>query len=150
MAGERSGSLDEVIRRYVAYEKVIGAVKRRTISALIYPAILVDDAGAHRHHRHSRGAGVFQLYANFGRELPLSTRIIVGVSDFLTNLWLIGIGLVAIVISAVGWLAQPGQRTQIDRMLLRLPWAGETVRKFATSQFARTLPRRCWAAVCPW
>src|SRR5918999_2740066 len=34
MAGERSGSLDEVIRRYVAYEKVIGAVKRRTISAL--------------------------------------------------------------------------------------------------------------------
>ena len=42
MAGERAGNLDEVIRRYVAYEKVIGAVRRRTISALIYPAILVD------------------------------------------------------------------------------------------------------------
>ena len=41
MAGERSGSLDAVIRRYVVYEKVIGAVRRRTISALIYPAILV-------------------------------------------------------------------------------------------------------------
>ena len=41
MAGERSGNLDAVIRRYVAYEKVIGAVRRRTISALIYPAILV-------------------------------------------------------------------------------------------------------------
>src|SRR5688500_14420002 len=41
MAGERSGNLDAVIRRYVAYEKIIGAVKRRTISALIYPAILV-------------------------------------------------------------------------------------------------------------
>src|SRR5689334_18805349 len=41
MAGERSGNLDEVIRRYVAYEKLIGTVKRRTISALIYPAILV-------------------------------------------------------------------------------------------------------------
>ena len=41
MAGERSGNLDSVIRRYVAYEKVIGAVRRRTISALIYPAILV-------------------------------------------------------------------------------------------------------------
>ena len=41
MAGERSGNLDAVIRRYVAYEKVIGAVKKRTISALIYPAILV-------------------------------------------------------------------------------------------------------------
>ena len=41
LAGERSGNLDAVLRRYVAYEKVIGAVKRRTISALIYPAILV-------------------------------------------------------------------------------------------------------------
>ena len=41
MAGERAGNLDEVIRRYVAYEKVIGAVRRRTISALIYPVILV-------------------------------------------------------------------------------------------------------------
>ncbi|HVG71106.1 MAG TPA: type II secretion system F family protein, partial [Vicinamibacterales bacterium] len=41
MAGERSGNLDAVIRRYVAYEKVIGTVRKRTISALIYPAILV-------------------------------------------------------------------------------------------------------------
>ena len=41
LAGERSGNLDSVIRRYVAYEKVVGGVKRRTISALIYPAILV-------------------------------------------------------------------------------------------------------------
>ena len=39
LAGERSGSLDEVIRRYVAHEKLIGAVRRRTISALIYPAV---------------------------------------------------------------------------------------------------------------
>jgi type IV pilus assembly protein PilC len=66
--------------------------------------------------------------------------MIVGVSDFLvTNLWLIGIGLVAIVVSAVGWLKQPGHRTRVDALLLRLPWAGDTVRKFATSQFARTL-----------
>jgi type II secretory pathway component PulF len=34
MAGERSGNLDSVIRRYVAYEKVIGTVRKRTISAL--------------------------------------------------------------------------------------------------------------------
>src|SRR5687767_8291540 len=41
MAGERSGNLDSVLRRYVAYEKVIGTVRRRTVSALIYPAVLV-------------------------------------------------------------------------------------------------------------
>ena len=42
LAGERSGNLDSVIRRYVAYEKLIGAARRRTISALIYPAILMS------------------------------------------------------------------------------------------------------------
>jgi type IV pilus assembly protein PilC len=141
MAGERSGSLDEVIRRYVAYEKVIGAVKRRTISALIYPAILVVMMLALIGIIVIRVVpGFSSFYANFGRELPLSTRMIVGVSDFLvTNLWLIGIGLVAVVVSVVGWVRQPGQRTRLDGMLLRLPWAGETVSKFATSQFARTL-----------
>ena len=41
MAGERSGNLDDVIRRFVAYAKVIDAVRRRTVSALIYPIILV-------------------------------------------------------------------------------------------------------------
>jgi type IV pilus assembly protein PilC len=141
MAGERSGNLDEVIRRYVAYEKLIGTVKRRTISALIYPAILVVMMTGLIGIIVLRVVPAFSsFYANFGRDLPLSTQIIVGVSDFLvTNLWLILIGLAALIVSAVGWVKQPGQRTRLDAMLLRLPWAGETVRKFATSQFARTL-----------
>jgi type IV pilus assembly protein PilC len=41
LAGERSGNLDAILRRYVAYEKVVDAVRRKTISALIYPAILI-------------------------------------------------------------------------------------------------------------
>ena len=141
MAGERSGNLDEVIRRYVAYEKIIGTVKRRTISALIYPAILVVMMTGLIGIIVLRVVPAFSsFYANFGRDLPLSTQIIVGVSDFLvTNLWLILIGLAAVIVSAVGWVKQPGQRVRLDAMLMRLPWAGETVRKFATSQFARTL-----------
>jgi type IV pilus assembly protein PilC len=141
MAGERSGNLDEVIRRYVAYEKLIGTVKRRTMSALIYPAILVVMMTGLIGIIVLRVVPAFSsFYANFERDLPMSTQIIVGVSNFLvTNLWLILIGLAAIVVSAVGWVKQPGQRIQLDAMLLRLPWAGETVRKFATSQFARTL-----------
>ena len=41
MAGEKSGSLEQVIRRYVTYVKVVSGVKRKTISALVYPAILL-------------------------------------------------------------------------------------------------------------
>ena len=141
MAGERSGSLDEVIRRYVAYEKLIGAVKRRTISALIYPAILVTLMVGLIGIIVLRVVPAFSgFYANFDDELPLSTRFIVGVSDtLLANFWLIVVGSIAIGVAVVGWIRQPGQRARLDRMLLTLPWAGATVRKFATSQFARTL-----------
>ena len=141
MAGERSGNLDAVIRRYVAYEKVIGAVKRRTISALIYPLILtVLMLGL---------IGIIVLrvvpsfsafYENFDRELPLSTRLIVGVSDFIVaNIWFIVLAVVGTVAGVMLWVKQPGQKARLDRMMLELPWAGNTVRKFSTAQMARTL-----------
>jgi type IV pilus assembly protein PilC len=141
MAGERAGNLDEVIRRYVAYEKVIGAVKRRTISALIYPLILVTMMLILIGIIVLRVVPAFsEFYSNFGRQLPLSTRIIVGISNFAVgNLPFILIGLVAGGVALRSWWKRPGQRTRIDRMLLELPWAGATVRKFSTAQLARTL-----------
>ena len=141
MAGERSGNLDEVIRRYVAYEKVIGAVRRRTISALIYPIILVTLMLFLIGIIVLRVVPAFsEFYNQFGKELPLSTRIIVGISDAVVgNFPIIVIGGIAGVIALVSWWKQPGQHTRVDRWLLQLPWAGETVRKFATAQLARTL-----------
>ena len=141
MAGERSGNLDAVIRRYVAYEKIIGAVKRRTISALIYPAILVVLMIVLVAIIIIRVVPAFSdFYANFDRELPMSTRIIVGLSDVIvSNLWFILFGIVAAVLAIAMWVRKPTQRARADRLLLDIPWVGETVRKFATSQFARTL-----------
>jgi type IV pilus assembly protein PilC len=141
MAGERSGNLDAVIRRYVAYEKVIGAVKRRTISALIYPAILVTMMIGLIAIIVLKVVPAFsEFYSNFGRELPLSTRIIVGISHFVVaNVWLIVVAIIAAVVVGLGWVRQPGQRERLDRMMLELPWLGTTVRKFGTAQLARTL-----------
>jgi type IV pilus assembly protein PilC len=141
MAGERSGNLESVLRRYVSYEKIIGAVKRRTISALIYPAILVTMMTVLVGIIVLKVVPAFsEFYANFGRNLPLSTRIIVTISNaIVSNIWFIVIAIVASVIGVMSWINQPGHRTSVDRMLLRLPWAGATVRKFSTSQAARTL-----------
>ena len=141
MAGERSGNLDAVIRRYVAYEKIIGTVKRRTISALIYPAVLVVLMLALVGIIVIRVVPSFSgFYASFDRELPLSTRVIVGISDaIIGNLWLILLAIVAGTFALISWTRQPGQRARLDRWLLELPWVGTTVRKFATSQLARTL-----------
>jgi type IV pilus assembly protein PilC len=141
MAGERSGNLDAVIRRYVAYEKVIGAVRRRTISALIYPAVLVTLMIVLIGIIVVRVVPAFsEFYSNFGKELPLSTRIVVGLSNVVVgNLWLILLGIVGGAFAIAAWVRQPGQRVHLDQMLLELPWAGQTVRKFSTSQLARTL-----------
>ena len=141
MAGERSGSLDAVIRRYVAYEKVIGAVRRRTISALIYPAILVVMMTLLIGIIVVRVIPAFStFYANYNRELPFSTRVIVGVSNaIVANFWVIVIGVVSAVALAIWWVNRPGHRERVDRMLLSVPWVGATVRKFSTSQLARTL-----------
>ena len=141
MAGERSGNLDSVIRRYVAYEKVIGTVRKRTISALIYPAILVTMMIV------LIGIIVLKVvpefsafYGNFGKDLPLSTRIIVGVSNAaVSNIWLVLIGVVAIVAGVAAWVRRPAQQPGFHRFLLTLPWLGQTLRKFATAQVARTL-----------
>jgi type IV pilus assembly protein PilC len=141
LAGEKSGSLEQVIRRYVAYVKVISAVKRKTISALIYPLILlglslivvgiivirvVPEFGA--------------FYDQFGAELPLSTRMIVAVSNFAVSyfvLLLLSIAGVAFVFWA--WLRRPGSRVRFDRWILSIPSLGPVAQKFSTSAAARTL-----------
>ena len=141
LAGEKSGNLEQVIRRYVAYVKVVSGVQRKTISALVYPIILlflscivvaiivlrvVPEFGA--------------FYNQFGKELPLSTRLLVGVSEF-AGTYLV-LMIVTVVGAAVGfwiWLKTTGNRRRFDRMTLRVPMLGGIAQKFATSQASRTL-----------
>ncbi|MEZ5290093.1 MAG: type II secretion system F family protein [Vicinamibacterales bacterium] len=141
VAGERSGSLDQVLRRFVAYSKVIDTVRRKTYSAMLYPAILTVLAVALVAIIVIKVVPAFSgFYASFDRDLPLITQIIVAVSDTVrANLLLlaaVGAGGVALFL---GWVRQPGQRAHFDRVVLKLPFVGPIVHKFATSQIARTL-----------
>ncbi len=95
MAGERAGNLDAVLRRFVAYAKVIDTVRKRTLSAMIYPAILIGLAVVLVGIIAIKVVPTFaEFYASFDAELPLSTRFIVALSDFVRgNLLLIVIGI---------------------------------------------------------
>jgi type IV pilus assembly protein PilC len=141
MAGERSGNLDAVIRRFVAYQKVITAVKRRTLSALIYPGILVTMMVVLVGIIVLKVVPAFgEFYETFDAQLPLSTRVIMAVSNVaVANIWFILAALVGGTVVLVTWSRQPGQGERFDAVLLRVPWVGPTARKFATSQVARTL-----------
>ena len=141
MAGEKSGSLEQVIRRYVAYVKVVTAVRKRTISALVYPTILLLLSIAVVALIVLRVVPAFgSFYEGFGEQLPLSTRAIVALSEVATSyfLWIvIALGVLAAAVWI--WLRQPGQRERADRWILQIPMLGSVARKFATSQAARTL-----------
>ena len=141
MAGERSGNLDSVIRRYVAYEKVIGTVRRRTLSALIYPAVLMALMLVLVGIIVLKVVPAFsEFYATFNAELPLSTRIMMGISAIAVNyLWFILGGIVVFVVLFRIWVRHPTQKARYHFIVLKLPWIGASVRKFATSQLARTL-----------
>ena len=70
----------------------------------------------------------------------MSTRVIVGASNAIAgNLWLIAAAMIAAGLALAAWIRRPGQRAHLDRTLLRVPWVGTSMRKFATSQLARTL-----------
>jgi len=141
LAGERSGSLDTVLRRYVEYAKIIATLRRKTISALVYPAILITLALGLVTLIILKVVPAFsEFYTSFGAQLPLVTRIIVGVSDLIrTQLVFILVSIAALVAAVALWLRRPGHWARIDRWLLRLPGIGPIAAKFATSQMARTL-----------
>jgi len=141
LAGEKSGNLEQVIRRYVAYVKVVASVKRKTISALVYPAILLALSLVVVGIIVLKVVPEFgQFYEQFGQQLPLSTRFIVAASGVASSyFFLVVTGLVIAALVFWQWLSRPGQRERFDRWLLRVPALGGIARKFATSQAARTL-----------
>jgi len=141
LAGERSGNLDAILRRYVEYTKIIQTVKSKTISALVYPAILIGLAVVLVSIIVLKVVPAFSdFYATFGAELPLVTRIIVRISEFLrSQLYLVIAAVVLSVLATLAWIRQPGQKARFDFLILKLPVLGQVAGKFSTSQMARTL-----------
>lgn len=143
MAGEKSGSLEQVIRRYVQHMKVLTSARRHVVSALIYPVILVVLSIA------VVGLIVFKVvpefadfYSQFGRgaQLPLSTRIVVAISTNVAgSAGLLLALLAAALVAVVTTFRRPAQRKRLHAAILRLPYFGPLARRFATAQTARTL-----------
>ena len=142
LAGEKSGSLEQVIRRYVAYVKVVSGVKRKTISALVYPAILLMLSLVVVALIVLKVVPAFgSFYEGMsGAELPLSTRVLVAISNFAgTYFTLLVLTVLAAMFAFWAWVKKPDNRVRFDRWTLGIPLLGGVSQKFATSQASRTL-----------
>ena len=141
LAGEKSGGLEEVIRRYVAYVKVVTALQRKTLSALVYPAVLLGLSMVVVSIIVLNVVPEFEaFYGGFGAELPWMTQVVVAVSNTARNHFLlIVLGAGAAVAAVWRWLQRPGRAALLDRVVLRIPGIGSIAGQFATSQLSRTL-----------
>ncbi|CAN5690068.1 type II secretion system F family protein [soil metagenome] len=144
-AGEAGGILDLILQRLSTFIEKIVKLKRDVISAMIYPAAVIGMAIA--------AIAVImvivipqfqQIFLGLlgpGEQLPLPTRIVVGISHFLAG-WG-GLVILAVVIgTAVAirfYKKTPAGRKNIDRILLRIPIMGDILRKVAVARFSRTL-----------
>jgi len=141
VAGERSGSLETVVRRFVQHLRLNQALKKKAISASVYPAVLLFMMSALIVVMLVYVIPNFKgFFEGMGAELPLPTRILMAVADAVRAnlLWIVS-GLALLVVLGGSWWRRPGSRLVIDRFLLRLPYFGKLVRMYATSQLMRTL-----------
>jgi type IV pilus assembly protein PilC len=141
-AAEASGNLPEILDRVSVYLEKTSALKKKVQSALYYPIIIVLMAIAITGFLIFKVIPTFkEIFISLGGTLPLPTRILIGVSDFLTRPVSIIIMLVILVIgSLVGarYIRTSQGKRNFHRLLLKLPVFGDLIRKIAIAKFSRT------------
>ena len=140
-SGERSGEVANVLQRFIVYQKTLLALRRKVMASLIYPAILfVLSIGLVILLITNVLPKFATFYADFGADLPLVTRLLIGVSTLLTAK--LPFLVAAVVLGAIGfgaWRRTPAARLLIDRLKVSLPILGGVFHRFAVSRFMRTL-----------
>lgn len=140
-AGERSGDLVGVLRRYIRYQHMLEGVRRKVTSALTYPAVLLTLAFGLVvvlvTYVIPRFAG---LYQDFQAELPLLTLAILAVASFVKQQIYLLLGALAVGgLLLRRYMQSDAGRLAWDRTRLRLPFVGEIFHLFGLSQFVRAL-----------
>ncbi|HXG92166.1 MAG TPA: type II secretion system F family protein [Blastocatellia bacterium] len=142
LAGERSGSLDEVLLRYVSYQKTITEARRKIKKSLAYPTVLITASFILVMVLSTYVIPKFmQLYGSVGaQELPALTVAVVGTAQFISSnlVWIVPL-VVGTAIFVYGWRRTPQGRLTVDRWILKMPVAGETIRQMTIAQFTRSL-----------
>ena len=140
-AGEAGGILDTILNRLAGYmEKAMG-LKKKVKSALIYPSTIITVAVVVVIFLLLFVIPTFKaMFEGFGAALPLPTAIVLEISRLVRSYFWVGIGVVvAVIVGIRWWYGTSAGRTNIDRLLLRMPIIGILIRKVAVAKFTRTL-----------
>ena len=140
-AGEAGGILDTILLRLATFLEKNDALVRKIKGAMIYPAVIFSVAGMAIVILLIFVIPTFQtMFESAGIPLPLPTRIVIGMSQFLQSFWwAVLIGIIGSVVAIRQIYTTDGGRLFIDRLMLALPILGDLQRKAAVARFTRTL-----------
>jgi type IV pilus assembly protein PilC len=140
-AGEAGGILDTILLRLATFLEKNDALVRKVKGAMVYPGVIITVAAAAIAVLLIFVIPTFEsMFASAGMELPLPTRVVIGMSNLLIGYWWAGLLAIGALIFAIRrYYATSTGRKQIDGALLNAPVLGDMLRKSAVSRFTRTL-----------
>ncbi|MBI4364079.1 MAG: type II secretion system F family protein, partial [Candidatus Latescibacteria bacterium] len=140
-AGEAGGILDNILQRLATYIEKAEALKRKIKGAMVYPAVVLTVAVLATSFMLIFIIPTFaRMFTGFGAELPLPTKIVMGLSSFLRAYWWAMLaGIFGVVVGLQRYYKTEKGHMQIDALLLKIPVLGDVLRKGAVARFTRTL-----------
>ncbi len=141
MAGEKSGNMEEVLQRFISYQRMTQSFKKKLAVSLVYPALLIVTVIVLLSFLVTYVVPQFALlFSNLNAQLPTITLIMLSVGTFTRQyILLILIALVALAFLIWRWKSSDSGAAQIDRAVLALPVVGTILLKQQVATFARTL-----------
>ena len=140
-AGEAGGILDDILQRLATFIEKAEALKRKIQGAMVYPAVVMTVALLATSFMLIFIIPTFaRMFTGFGADLPLPTKIVMGLSSFLRSFWwvmLLAIG--GFVFGLQKYYQTERGHLEIDKFLLKVPVIGDVIRKGAVARFTRTL-----------
>ena len=141
MAGEKSGSLTEVLDRYIHYQKLSLAVKKKVMVSLMYPCVLIVLVSVLMVFLVTYVVPTFaSLYSSMQATLPPMTEFLIAIGTTARS-YIIG-GVAALIVSIFAfrwWARRPAAREKVDRVKMRIPIFGDIWLKYQVAQLARIL-----------
>jgi type IV pilus assembly protein PilC len=140
-AGEAGGILDVILMRLALFLEKNDALARKIKGAMVYPAVMLIVVIGCTTILLWKVVPVFaQMFTGAGLALPMPTRVVMGLSNFLQSyMWMLVLAVIALVLAVRQYYKTDSGKLLIDRMMLRMPVLGNLLRKSAVSRFTRTL-----------
>jgi type IV pilus assembly protein PilC len=141
MAGEKSGSLVEVMERYVTYQKLALGVRKKVLVSLMYPSVLIVLVLLLMVFLVTYVVPSFaSLYSSMSAQLPGMTLFLIAVGTSARSYIVAWLGAILVVgIAFVWWSRGEAAREKIDRIRIKIPVVGDIWLKYQVAQFSRVL-----------